>query len=207
MFLIMKPDYQPAIKGLLEEIARIDATARPLKMSVNTLHRLMGEPEPFDLDNVENNHATAARPPTWRVDQFTGRVLSTCVVEILETNREHGLDGPATVDELFAALTAGGFRFQGTSGNEENTKRAIKIALTKNTTQFTKIKDDLYGLKKWYPSRGQKRSPAAKGSVEQAEVGTDGGAEDEGQSPFLLQQGSDAAELEPGGSHHHPNLH
>lgn len=157
----MSTGLQLAIEEILKEVSAKEAELLPLKIAANTLARKVPQPEPFpDLDGFSPTFpgGKSASRLTWRIDQFYGRSLAGSVVEIMTSRKQAGMEGPCTIDELHEDLKSGGFKFTGSSGNDENTKRGIKIALTKNTAQFVKIGDDTYGLKAWYGS-GHRAKP------------------------------------------------
>ena len=144
------------LKAAIEEIeAQIKAKEaeiiNPLKITVNQLCQLIGEEARYQVDGSGASGQLKRNVLNWRADQFFGRPLAGCVTEYLEAREAAGLERAATVDDIFEALSKGGYKFEGTSGNDENTKRGIKISLTKNTAQFSKI-GELFGLKKWYPN-------------------------------------------------------
>ena len=141
-----------AIDELVADISAKERELDPLKSAVNALCTKIGIPEKYTIGEDSLSGTNSASSIVWRLDQFTNRPLATCVAEIMETNKSRGLDGPASIDEIFSALTNGGYKFQGISGSDEHTKRGIKIALTKNTAQFVKIREDIFGLKRWYGS-------------------------------------------------------
>jgi hypothetical protein len=66
----------------------------------------------------------------------------------------------AAGDDIYAALVAGGFKFEGNTGTEDNQKRALKVALTKNTAQFVKIGEN-FGLRSWYKMRAPRNGRKA----------------------------------------------
>lgn len=137
----------------------------PLKIAVNQLCALAGIPQEYDVTSA-GNQQSARRALAWRVDHFFNRPLASSIIEIMEVRKAAGLDGPTSVNELYAALVEGGFKFEGSS-SEENNKRALRISLTKNTAQFVKVKDDVFGLKKWYGSRQRKAGGSPQRSGEQ----------------------------------------
>jgi hypothetical protein len=155
------------------EIAARQAELTPLKITANSLAKLVGITEPFTtVDGPAQNVAPRLRTLSWRPDQFFGRPLPDCVSEILDSRKDAGLNGPATIDEIFDALKGGGFRFGG-SGSDENSKRAVKISLTKNNTHFAKI-GDAFGLRRWYPGS---KSPSRKGRATEDEGGDESSSE------------------------------
>jgi hypothetical protein len=155
----MSTSIEAAISEIKEKIAAKESEILPLRITVNELCKIAGLPEEYpNLSSSGTASTTATTTLTWRSDQFFGRPLATCVVEYFEARKKVAKEGPATIDEIYDALNAGGFKFEGTSGSEANTKRAIKISLTKNTAQFVKVKDDLFALKKWYTLRGPRKT-------------------------------------------------
>lgn len=179
----MSTGLQLAIDEILKEIDAKEAELLPLKIAANTLSRRIPIPEPFpgaELGERGVGNPLATSKLNWRIDQFFNKPLATSVVDILTARKVAGLDGPCTVDDLFESLKAGGFKFLGASGSDENTKRGIKIALTKNTAQFVKIGEDMFGLKSWY---GASRGRPKKTKSEQSEAMDDllGATEDDDQ--------------------------
>lgn len=182
----MNDALKAAIDELIADITAEERKLEPMKMAVNTLCKKVGIPDAYVIGEGSPGTASGPLAITWRMDHFTNRPLATCVAEILETRKERGMDGPASIDEIFSALTAGGFKFQGTSGSDENTKRGIKIAVTKNTAQFVKIRDDIFGLKRWYGGRGG----GGKKSASTRQSGTpsgDAAEEPEAEEPLAIE--------------------
>lgn len=163
------------LKAAIEEIeAQIKSKEaeiiNPLKITVNQLCQLVGEPARYQIDGTGAPGQPNTKTFNWRADQFFGRPLAQCVTEYLEARETAGLERAASVDDIYEALSKGGYKFEGSSGNEENTKRAIKISLTKNTAQFAKIGDNLFGLKKWYPGAKSPRRTNGKDEAGAEEV-------------------------------------
>jgi hypothetical protein len=200
----MSDALKTAINELIAQISAKEAELAPLKIAVNTLCHQTGQPEYYDTIGASNSSTAATERVNWRIDQFTGKGLATSVVEILETNKSRGLDGPATIEEIFKALSDGGYKFQGTSGSDENTKRAIKIALTKNTAQFVKIKDDVFGLKKWYGgsinSSKRTKSTAPKSPLESSAMNV----EDDDETPVPLDTSDESNHIK--NNEHYENI-
>jgi len=122
-----------------------------------------------ELYTVEATHGVL--PPTpraelkFRTDQFVGVGLSEAVAEYLEARKATGtMEAPATLDEIYDALISGGFKFGGATDNPSNHKRAMNIALTRNTAQIHKINDNTFALRKWYGMRAsRKMAPTSMG--------------------------------------------
>jgi hypothetical protein len=155
----MSQALQTAIDELVGQIAVKEAEIAPLKIAVNTLCRTIGTDEMYpDVGTTLRTTPSSptVRALTWSPSQFFGRQLASCVGDIMEARVNAGLDKACSVDDIFTALKEGGFRFEG-GGNEGNSKRAIKISLTKNTAQFVKLPNELFSLKKWFGGRATKK--------------------------------------------------
>jgi len=158
----MSERLKAAIDEIVAQIVAKEAEViTPLKITVNQLCLLVGEPARYAIDGTGASGQPKRNILNWRADQFFGRPLAQCVTEYLEARETAGLERAASVDDIFEALSKGGYKFEGTSGNDENTKRAIKTSLTKNTAQFAKI-GELFGLKKWYPNAKTTRKSNGK---------------------------------------------
>jgi hypothetical protein len=147
----------------------------PLKITINQLCQLIGEPARYAIDGSGATGQPKRNILNWKSDQFFNRPLATCVTEYMDARESAGLERTASIDDIYEALSKGGYKFEGASGNDENTKRAIKISLTKNTAQFAKISENVFGLKKWYggvrmPTRkpNGKNVPATEEEIEPA---------------------------------------
>jgi hypothetical protein len=142
----------------------------PLKQAANQLCKIMGK-EPLYALSDDSGSSPKSKSP-WRIDHFFNKGLSPSVNQILTWKKESGSDGPMTVDEIYEHLMAGGFKFEGT-GTEENQKRALKIAMVKNTAQFAKIGENVFGLRTWYGMR----APRRKNGEAESEVDSESASE------------------------------
>jgi hypothetical protein len=124
----------------IEELNR-DISAR-MRM-VNDLLKLQGK-DPLYPDP---DATTSQGSQKIRRDQFYTYGLSTAVREFLNMRKSVG---PATLDEIYAALVNGSFQFD---ADEANAKPALKQSLTKNTAIFHRLPNGSYGLAEWYPGR------------------------------------------------------
>lgn len=178
----MNDQLKVAIEALQAEIEQKEREIiLPLKQAANQLCKVMNIDPVYNLSEGSGVASTKPKSP-WRIDHFFNKPLSPSVVTILAWNRDSGGDGPLSVDDIYAHLVNGGYKFEGGTGTEENQKRALKIALVKNTAQFAKIGENLFGLRTWYgmrAARNGKRSDGedsvadANGEAENASTATE----------------------------------
>lgn len=152
-------------RPLLEQISAIDLETVPDKQAANHLCKLAGiAPLYPDAGTVTPTSGLAAPPKSalkFRIDQFVNKELSDAVSEYLEARKTtEGMEGPATIDEIYEGLLSGGYKFGGSTDNPSNHKRAMNIALTRNTAQMHKINDTTFALRRWYGLRASPRKPA-----------------------------------------------
>lgn len=144
-----------AIEELVKQIEEKEAEIVPLKVAVNSLCKTIGEEDRYSNTSMVSERSEAKL--SFGKDKFHGVPLATSVATYLEMRKDAGLEKSATVEEILSALMSGGH--DSLSGSEDNKLRSLKISLTKNTAQFSKIGDDRFGLKSWYKStRRRKRS-------------------------------------------------
>jgi hypothetical protein len=137
-----------AIADLELKLAEQLKTVAKTKAGINQLAELAGIPAPY-ADIEEVSAGAAIRP-----DQFYGQALHTAMRNYLEWRGK--ARGPATVNEIFEVLKAGGYQFE--TKNDDNSKRIIRITLTKNSIVFHKLPNGSYGLLAWYPNAKPKKS-------------------------------------------------
>jgi hypothetical protein len=171
----MSNPYAAAIEDIKKVIASKESEILPLRITLNQLCKLAGLAEEYpDLDaRSVGDTALKTATLTWKPDQFVGRPLATCVTEYFEARDAKGMERPATIDEIYEALCQGNYKFEGTTGNVANTKRGIKISLTKNTAQFVKLRDDTFSLKKWYNIRTPRKTNGTKTDEQAIDEGLD----------------------------------
>src|SRR5690349_21105008 len=85
------------------------------KRIINSLCKLAGAPEMYP-DAAE---ASSGPSLSIRGDQFYGQPLASSIKAVLDLRRARN-DGPASVNQIYESLVAGGFKFETT--NEENRK-------------------------------------------------------------------------------------
>jgi hypothetical protein len=149
-----------AINDLTKEIAADEAALRKKKETVNTLCTVAERAPLYTLDAAD-----VSLPTSIRSDQFYMQPLASAVRTILEMRNQQNL-GAASVNEIFDALTAGGYQFN--TKSEDVSKASLRNSLAKNTVTFHKLPNGKFGLLSWYPKA--QRSGAATGAADDEEV-------------------------------------
>jgi hypothetical protein len=171
----MNDQLKVAIEALQAEIEQKEREIiLPLKQAANQLCKVMGIDPVYALSDDSGTSPKSKTP--WKIDQFFNKPLSSSAVQILAWKKESGGDGPMTVDEIYDHLIAGGFKFDG-SGTADFQKRSLKIAMIKNTAQFAKISEDVFGLRTWYGMRAPRKK--TNGAEQGDEATADGDKADE----------------------------
>lgn len=134
-----------SIADLQKKLADIETEGNKLKKTINYLCELSGAPPLYSDADFELSHSTKV---ILKGDEYHGRPQATAVTEILESRKNRGL-GPASLDELYDELIAGGHQFKGKS--DQIQKRGLAIALSKNT-KFYRLPNEKWGLSEWYPN-------------------------------------------------------
>jgi hypothetical protein len=140
-------EFNSVIGRLIKTIDELEGALAQKKRLVNELCKEYGRPLRFD--EVESVRSRGVG--TLKRDQFYGKPLATAIREYLEMRgpSDRGGLGAASVNEIFGALTEGGFKFD--TKNEANAKRGLRIGLSKNTVTFHRVGES-YGLLEWYPN-------------------------------------------------------
>lgn len=151
----MSEHIRQTIADLQKRLAEDEQKVIDNKRLINQLSEMAGLPRPYPDSELSLN---AGPSLTIRADQFYGQPLATAIREILEMRRALN-QGPATINEIYAGLTEGGFAFD--TKNPENAKRGLRISISKNTAVFHKLPGSgRIGLREWYPNikaqKGQK---------------------------------------------------
>ena len=141
----MSDHVRQTIEDLKGTLRQQQEAVNKTKALINQLCSVAGMPPMYTDVELEG---AAGAPMGVLSDQFYGRPLATCTKEILELRRRLN-QGPATINELYAALLEGGFKFD--TKNDENAKRNLRISVTKNTALFHKLPNGKIGLTEWYP--------------------------------------------------------
>jgi hypothetical protein len=163
----VKPLLDPLVSKITERAKRLAAELaadREDKNAANVLCRMAGMAEVYKIDD-----AGALTPPPaplrFKTDEFVNMGLSDAVAKYLDARKASGtVEGPATLDEIYEGLLSGGYKFGGSTDNPSNHKRAMNIALTRNTAQIHKINENMFALRRWYGMRAPRK--AASGPKE-----------------------------------------
>jgi hypothetical protein len=133
------------INSYCAKIQEHERAAAKIKALINSMLELDGRPPMFTEVELQTSTPTLNIRP----DQFFNRPFASCVRTVLEA-RAGMKQGAASVDDLYAALIAGGFNFD--QDDEAVAKRNLAISLGKNTATFVRLPNGLWGLKEWYPN-------------------------------------------------------
>lgn len=151
--------YAQAIATLRTELQKQEQAVRETKRVINKLSVLDGDAMPFP--DAETDSGLQATLGAMRRDEFYGQPLATAIRKYLEMRRASG-QGPASVNDMYAALCQGGFKFE--TKNEDNAKRGLYISLAKNAVVFHKLPGGtneaaVFGLTEWYPGAKTAEKP------------------------------------------------
>lgn len=142
----MSDHFQQSIAAFQETLREQESKVIKTKRLINGLCEASGMPPMYPDAELQEGGSVAL---SIRGDQFYGQPLATCIRQILEM-RKALQQGPATVNDIYAALLQGNFQFD--TKNEENAKRNLRISLSKNTAIFHKLPNGKFGLLEWYPN-------------------------------------------------------
>ena len=150
------------IEDLSGQLRQQEDKVTQLKRTINDLCGLAGLPK----RHPEADDATSVSLGAIRSDSFYGRPLATVIREYLQM-RKAGAMGAASVNEIYDALTRGGYAFD--TKDPDNAKRGLRASLSKNPA-FHKVPTGDYGLTEWYPAAKEKPK-----EDDEAEAKEDGG--------------------------------
>jgi hypothetical protein len=193
----VKPLLEPLVSKIAERQKRLSAELaadHEEKNAANVLCRMAGMAEMYKLDGTVDG---APKPPPaplkFKMDQFVNMDLSVAVAEYLEARKASGtVEGPASIDDIYEGLLSGGYKFGGSTENPANHKRAMNIALTRNTAQMHKINENTFGLRRWYGMRApRKTTTSSKEGNENPAGAPEPIAGDEAETPSPGKPGAD----------------
>src|SRR5260221_9171353 len=125
----------PYARAITDLVAKIDERMGPIREDMKMVNRLCGYAGlPPRYADVEVERTTGSH--SFRRDQFFGKPLATVVREYLELRgpSDRGGQGAATVNEIFDALVAGGYKPD--TSDELNAKPRVPSSPTQNLPAF-----------------------------------------------------------------------
>lgn len=146
------------VDSMMDEIEKVERDLLEMKRAANTFARRAGVEEPYPEANDERIRIARVRP-----DQFFGSPAPSTAARdfLLWRGRERG---SAPLEEIHAALKAGGYDFGVRS--DADARSNLKTALSKDG-QIYKLPNGTYGLRDWYnlrpedtPKRKVRRPPS-----------------------------------------------
>lgn len=155
----MTDHLKPALDQLERQRAEQLANVAAIEQAINVILKSAGQAERYQQRSQE----ASASLTSIQADTFYGRGLSTVAREYLAMRRAANL-GPATVNEIYAALVQGGYKFD--TKSDDNARRVLRITLTKNSAIFHKLPNGSYGLMEWYPNAKAPKKGSAEASVD-----------------------------------------
>jgi hypothetical protein len=141
----MSDHVEKTLEMLRRKLSDDEQAVRDTKKLINQLLVLMKQPPQFP--DAEEAAATFTGA-SLNGDEYVGQRQSTACRMILE-RRKATQRGPATVEELYADLIGGGYRFD--ARDEAIARRGVYQMLSQNTAMFFRIPNGKWGLAAWYP--------------------------------------------------------
>src|SRR5207302_1756011 len=139
----MDSEKQTAVSVLQKMIRSKEEEIINLKRAVNDL---CGPADPV-YPNIGSTDSLGDLS-SLRSDQFYGQTIYGAAKSYLELRKVSGL-GAASVNDIYAALRKGGFKFE--AKDDENAKNGLRVSLRKQSTLFHRLPNGDYGLLAWYP--------------------------------------------------------
>lgn len=162
----MSEHIEKTIGALQEKIKDHEREIAKVKSAINQLLEVDGKAHLYTDADLQ---ASGGAPLNIMPDEFFGAPLATSVKRILELRRAQRL-GPATNDELYAALMTGGYVFD--QRNEGIAKRNVAITLSKNPV-FVRLPNGTWGVREFY-DKIPKRQKEKNGAHEDDGANADG---------------------------------
>lgn len=147
----MRPENLKAVEAIREKIRAREEEIRQWKIVVNAFYTDEDEAPPYP--NVATE--TSASIGSLRTDHFYGKTLAEAGQIYLEMRKASGL-GSASVNEIYDALKAGGYKFN--AANDDYAKNGVRISLRKTPAIFHQLPNGDYGLSAWYGKTSQKET-------------------------------------------------
>jgi hypothetical protein len=169
----MDEHWDQTLAAMQNSIQRLERELADEKRAVNSVCKSAKRPSLYpDVDT-----AAQASIGSIRRDQWYGQGVSTAIREYLVIRRSANL-GPATVNEIYDALVSGGYAFD--AKDAENSKRGLRISLTKNTAIFHRLPDGShFGLLEWYPEAKRQKTREDANAENETETVAQGAESDD----------------------------
>lgn len=141
------------IEDLKRDIATLESQVNEKKKMANYLSNMAGNGDIFLVEAID---ASSVMPSNG--DEYYGKPAVTAIRAVLTARKSANL-GPATLEEIYETLIAGGYLFDAAS--KTNAKNSLRVTLSKRSSTFHKLPNGKYGLVKWYdkikaPKKGKK---------------------------------------------------
>jgi len=143
--------YEDTIEEIIKAVEQRQRELEELQITANQLCKLAGIPPKYEIGK-RNEEVSQEK---LKGDEFYGKPLATAITEILQRRKAKDM-GPATMDEIYNQMIAGGYGFD----NIKDPKRAIGISMGKNP-KFTKLRNEKWALTEWYPNVKEKKVAAS----------------------------------------------
>ena len=157
----MSEHIRATIEELQDDVRKLQAKLIDTMKLTNMLCERIGLPEIYDVAELEPKASRSAVA----VDEFFNKPLNTSVKTLL-TRRKAAGRGPATAEDIYDGLIAGGYdKFP---DNKDEALTGLRISLGKSSHTFVRLPNGSYGLGEWYDIKQQvKRQGAAFGKAEE----------------------------------------
>lgn len=126
-----------------EKLKQQEADVRATKKFINQILVFNNKLPRYPDDDPSTSIQTS-----FHGDEYVGKSQTTACRQILERRKAANL-GPATIEELYIDLLAGGYQFD--AKDAETAKRGMYQTLTRNSGIFHRLSNKKYGLTAWYP--------------------------------------------------------
>ncbi len=166
----MSEHYRASIEALRTELQPLEEKVLRTKQLINLLCERAGVPPLYP----EAERAEVASPALMRGDEYFNKPLNTSVRKWL-TRRHAAKLGPATAEEIYHGLLAGGY--DNFPANKEDALTGLRISLGKSSHTFVRLPNGSYGLAEWYDIKRSK-SVIAKSRGDESKNGNSALAEE-----------------------------
>jgi len=154
-----------SIEAIDEQIAELERQADQHRATVNTLCKLAGIDEKYDLKSMpESGGNNSSKTLSVAPDEYFNKPLATCVRHALQLLKRSSR-APASIETIYDILAAGGYDF-GTKVREVG-MQGMSVSVGKNSTIFVKLPNGLIGLKEWYGTATRRRPRGKDSDVEE----------------------------------------